>query len=362
MSLYQISIINILNNIKDGNISLRRLENLPEDLELMLNKYVLSNAEYSFIISVSNCQFQLADYFYPSIDHNNNKINTLIHAMREQINIDNISGIEYLLNKSKYVSSDGYDTDIISIILDEGLYSSAKLNNLILVKWFIKNGSKNLDRGLSGAVHGNRYDLVKFFINKGAIIRSYLIEFAVKMGYTEIVYLLQSNTLIVNTKRSLAIALNNKSTALIDLLIPERQAGYQAYVLQQKLLLLLHNVSLISKSGISYEDMFPLLKQNYCIRPTINGLIKLYGKQHKDHTSSILPIIIGNCIELSADPANKKSEENAIYLYVVKFGISRQLFAHISPELNNHFNQPSIIDELYKESVLITALALTYEM
>ena len=158
MSLQEITLITILKSLSDGILILD--PNLPLYYVEMISGYVDSDPADSYIKSISNNQFQLAEYFFKNIKTDDAHMN-ILRAMKDQACNRNITGIDYLINKHQNRCG------LLHYLFDYGLLGAVYGSHHDLVKRFTALGA-DINYGLLIALKIDNNELIQFFVENGA--------------------------------------------------------------------------------------------------------------------------------------------------------------------------------------------------
>ena len=155
MSLYEYSLFNIYNQLKNNKMSSTDYKYLPQDILDDLNRYVkYTDEDYTekgFYKSLKFKHFVFAEYFLSQIIIYE-KIGIINYAL---IYIKDIESAEFLIRKG---ANDW----------DYGLLGSVYNNNMNMIKYFIKLGARSFNNAMIQAIINNNIKLIEYFISLGA--------------------------------------------------------------------------------------------------------------------------------------------------------------------------------------------------
>lgn len=305
MSLYQTSLINIINQLNNGDMVLKDLKGkLSVDILDVITEYISMTNEDAFVKSSLEGNFQLADFF---LNKTTNKVNTLLLTAKKLGENENIQGINYLIGKNiisqnkilnealegaaKNINRFNELTmmDTIEYLVanganvNNGFKGAIAANNVELINWFIKSGANDINGGFIESVRANNKDLADFFFKNGADKLDVGLKIAAKNGNMVLVeYILNANPNILTT-RSLGLAMDYGHANLIDTLVtsghPLRNE-INPICIGPRILDLLRQTKLQTQSGIDYSGLFTQAKQGIVLFRFIRFLPLLYVKQN----------------------------------------------------------------------------------
>jgi ankyrin repeat protein len=349
MSLYQTSLINIFNQLNNGNIVLGDLQgNIPNDLLNIINEYIDISNENAFTRSVSEQYFQLADFFLNKID---NKNIVLILTAEVQGENRNIPGINYLIDKNlidpvqilnaalkgasknKYPFGNISQMEMINYLIQNGatdmntgLMEAVAANNFELIAFFIDKGANDFNKAFTEAIKYNNINLADFFVKNGANLLAPGLHIAAKNGnkvLIEHILTLKPNIL---TTTSLGLAMNYGHIDLIDILVtsgrPLLQEINPVYV-GPRILDLLNQTKLQTKSGIDYSNLFRYAKRGYILLRFLRFLPLLYSTQNLLYVINTTKIIMDQTL-------------NNIFGNMPSLYENHDTGTHLVPVLNTH--------------------------
>ncbi len=98
MSLYQTTIIFILNSLRDGIYTYDQIkQQLPPIYYELILSYMNSSPEENFYKSINDNMYQVADYWYDKITM---KFSALINIMKKLSEFGDLNTMNYILSKT----------------------------------------------------------------------------------------------------------------------------------------------------------------------------------------------------------------------------------------------------------------------
>lgn len=280
LTLYETAIINILNRISQGEITIDDIirTNIPNDIIENITEYSNKGIHDAFLRSVTNGHFQIANFFYNQVPKAEQHI-LLEISMEDQAMVGNTDGINYLLSNNKTRGKQR----VLHGLINKGLKGSVKGNNRELMNLFMNQGA-NMNYGMLGATEINNNELVYYFIQNGADDWKSALILAIYNGNTILIdeFINRGGLDAWNVPplyvKPLAVAMDRGHIDLAPKLVQHIDVpiNLEPKVLGPVLLELVQSINFRTKSGNSYKEIFPLLKEGYALKETISQLLNLY--------------------------------------------------------------------------------------
>ncbi len=170
----------------------------------MIYQYIGISPKRAAKRSVTNGHFFLTEYFLRQITDRDNIRVFLFQSISEQVSVNHLPGIKFLLRSSvkygllNYVCDVGLGESIfrnryhfipyfLTNNFNMGLKCAAHVGNRELVQFFLDKGADNINQGLCASASNNQLELIKFFISIGADDMNLAMTAAVDTGNLELI-------------------------------------------------------------------------------------------------------------------------------------------------------------------------------